>query len=371
MILLNPGPVNLSDRVRNALLKPDLCHREIEFTHLQTTIRNQLLKVYDLDGDRWAAVLLTGSGTAAVEAMLTSMVPVEGKLLVIENGVYGERLSHIARIHRIPLIRLKHDWGAEVDFSRLQNCLDENPDLTHLAVVHHETTTGRLNQLGPIASLCRDRGVKLLVDGVSSFGAEALAFEEWDICACAATANKCLHGVPGAAFVMVQRHALSDTNIKRTLYLDLATYCQAQDQGGTPFTQSVQTFYAFGEALAELADQGGWVGRQQHYRELANLVRQGLIANGIQPLLPDASSSVVLHAYHLPTGVSYEEFHDRLKAGGFIIYAGQGELARSIFRVSTMGAITHQDMENFLASVQGIVNAKKQTELGLSKEPYI
>lgn len=357
MILLNPGPVTLSDRVRNALLKPDLCHREVEFTDLQTTIRNQLLNVYDLDRDRWAAVLLTGSGTAAVEAMLTSLVPAEGKLLVIENGVYGERLSRIAEIHRIPCISLPHDWGAEVDSARLQTCLNEHSDITHLAVVHHETTTGRLNQLSSIASLCRDRGVQLLVDGVSSFGAEALAFDAWGISACAATANKCLHGVPGAAFVIVQRHALANANLKRSLYLDLATYCQAQDQGGTPFTQSVQTFYALAEALAELVDQGGWMQRQQHYRELATLVRRGLMALGIQPLLSEQDSSVVLNAYYLPPGVSYGEFHDRLKAGGFIIYAGQGALARSIFRVSTMGSITARDMENFLAIVRDLVKS--------------
>ncbi len=112
MILLNPGPVNLSDRVRKALLLPDLCHREVEFSQLQTKIREQLLQVYDLESDRWAAVLLTGSGTAALEAMVSSLVPRDGKLLVIENGVYGERISKIAKIHDINYITLQHPWTA-------------------------------------------------------------------------------------------------------------------------------------------------------------------------------------------------------------------------------------------------------------------
>ena len=99
-ILLNPGPVVLSKRVRNALLKPDLCHRESEFVELQNKIRNSLLDVYGLSQNKWAAVVFTGSGTSAIEAMITSLVPIHGKVLIIENGVYGERLTKIAKIHK-------------------------------------------------------------------------------------------------------------------------------------------------------------------------------------------------------------------------------------------------------------------------------
>ncbi len=356
MILLNPGPVNLSDRVRNALLNPDLCHREVEFSELQSRIREQLLQVYDLGGG-WAAVLLTGSGTAAMEAMVSSLVPKNGKLLVIENGVYGERISKIAKIHNINYITLSHPWDAEIDIKGLVKLLDENPDITHLAVVHHETTTGRLNNLVEIAAICQQRRIQILVDAVSSFGAEELNFEDWGITACAATANKCLHGVPGTSFVILRRDALpSADTIPRTLYLDLTTYCQQQDKGGTPFTQSVQTFYALAEALQEMAETGGWRARHSYYSQLANLVRNGLISIGIKPLLPSGSSSVVLNAYYLPDNFSYEEFHDQLKAQDFVIYSGQGNLAQSIFRVSTMGAITQADMERFVSVVKQIIS---------------
>ncbi|OKH58987.1 2-aminoethylphosphonate aminotransferase [Scytonema sp. HK-05] len=355
-ILLNPGPVNLSDRVRNALLRPDLCHREVEFSQLQSTIREKLLQIYDLSGERWAAVLLTGSGTAAMEAMVTSLVPRNGKLLVIENGVYGERLSKIANIHGIEYTTLHHPWGAEIDLKRLVTLLDENDDITHLAVVHHETTTGRLNNLAQLGAICQERKIQLLVDAVSSFGAEELNFESWGITACAATANKCLHGVPGTAFVIVRRDAMADANTPRTLYLDLATYCQQQDKGGTPFTQSVQVFYALAEALQELEEAGGWRARHSYYSQLVSLVRDGLFAMGIQPLLPATSSSVVLNAFYLPEGFSYDEFHDQLKAQGYVIYAGQGTLAKSIFRVSTMGAIARADMERFVAVVKQFIS---------------
>lgn len=357
MILLNPGPVNLSDRVRQALLNPDLCHREVEFSQLQTRIRQQLLQVYNLPQEDWATVLLTGSGTAAIEAMVTSLVPRDGKLLVIENGVYGERISKIAQIHGIEYITFNHSWGEEINLQQLVKLLAQNPDISHLAVVHHETTTGRLNNLAQLATICRERQIQLLVDGVSSFGAEELDFEAWDITACAATANKCLHGIPGTSFVIVRREALSPKDtIPRTLYLDLDSYCQKQDLGGTPFTQSVQSFYALAEALAEFSEAGGWQARHQHYSQLTSLVRDGLLTMGIKPLLPVGSSSVVLNAYHLPEGMSYEEFHDRLKAQGYVIYAGQGNLASSIFRVSTMGAITHADMTRFLSAVKNAID---------------
>ena len=355
MLLLNPGPVTLSERVRQAMLGPDLCHREPEFTTLQGRIRDQLLRVYHLHPADWAAVLLTGSGTSAMEAMLTSLVPDSGHLLVIENGVYGERLGRIAAIHGIPHTRLRHEWGAPIDLRELADLLAQG-EYSHLAVVHHETTTGRLNDLIAIGELARAHGVEVLVDAVSSFGAEAIDFDGWNVAACAATANKCLHGVPGTAFVIVRRDALKAGDPQaRTLYLDLASYLGQQDQGGTPFTQSVQTFYALDEALAEFFEAGGWQARRAHYRALAAQVREGLRGLGITALLPEAETSCVLHAYHLPRGLDYQQLHDRLKAAGFIIYAGQGALARTLFRISTMGALDAGDMDALLAAMARIV----------------
>lgn len=352
LILLNPGPVTLSPRVRAALASPDLCHREPEFASLQSGIREALLRVYGLDPASHAAVLLTGSGTSAMEAMVASLVPTDGRLAVIENGVYGERLSRIAQIHGIACERLTLGWGEEIATDRLAAFLDQHPGLTHLALVHHETTTGRLNALAPVAGLCRERGIAILLDAVSSFGAEAIDFGAWGIAACAATANKCLHGVPGTSFVIARRDALSHPGLKpRTLYLDLPTYCREQDKGGTPFTQSGQVFHALAEALAEFHEQGGWPARHGRYAALALQVREGLQGLGIRPLLPEGASSVVLNAYHLPEGMDYTRLHDGLKARGFVIYAGQGGLAKSLFRISTMGDIGEADMTRLIQAV--------------------
>ncbi|EJO51593.1 2-aminoethylphosphonate aminotransferase [Burkholderia multivorans] len=346
MLLLNPGPVTLTERVRRSLLQPDLCHRESEFFDLQDEARARLVAAYELDPAEWTAVLMTGSGTAAVESMIAALVPKDGKLLVIENGVYGERITQIATQYGIAHDVLKHEWMQAPDLAQIAARLDAG-GYSHVAVIHHETTTGRLNDLGAIAEVCRARGVKLLVDGVSSFGAEAIDFAGGDIDAVAATANKCLHGVPGAAFVIVRRSALANA-ASRTYYLDLGRLAKLQDQRNTPFTPSVHAYYALVEALREFDEAGGWRARHARYKALADQAQAGLAARGMPLVLPEGASSVVLRAYRLPQGVTYEALHDGLKARGFVIYAGQGGLSKELFRISTMGAIEAADVERLL-----------------------
>lgn len=343
-ILLNPGPVTLSERVRGALLGPDLCHRETEFAQLQDGLRRKLLAVYALPADEWGAALLTGSGTAAVEAMITSLVPRDARLLVAENGVYGERMSRIADCHGIATTRIQAPWGARLDVAAIASALRATPH-SHVAVVHHETTTGRLNELATLAAVCRETGTRLLLDGVSSFGAEHIDFDAWAIDACAATANKCLHGVPGTAFVMVRRAALAAAaNISRSVYFDLKEYLAKQDSQGTPFTQSVQTFYALDAALDEFFEAGGMGARQQLFQARMAQVGETLAQLKVRALLPVDETSCVLHAFELPEGRNYTALHDALKARGFIIYAGQGALSERVFRVSAMGDISAEDL---------------------------
>jgi 2-aminoethylphosphonate-pyruvate transaminase len=347
MLLLNPGPVTLTERVRRSLLQPDICHRESEFYDLQDEARRRLLDVYGLDASHWSAVLITGSGTAAVESMIAALVPEDGKLLIVENGVYGERIAQIAGQYRIAHEAVRHDWMDAADLDRIAAALDADRTLTHVAVIHHETTTGRLNDLAGLAAFCRERGVRLLVDGVSSFGAEAIDFDDDCIDAVAGAANKCLHGVPGASFVIVRRTALTQAT-SRTYYLDLIRLARLQDGRNTPFTAAVHVYYAMVEALREFEDEGGRVARHARYAALAEQVRSGLAARGIRGILPHGQSSVVLRAYALPTGLAYPRLHDGLKARGFVIYAGQGGLSATLFRISTMGAVKAEDVERLL-----------------------
>lgn len=353
MLLLNPGPVTLTERVRQSLLQTDLCHRESEFFDLQDEARQRLVGVYDLDPAQWTAVLMTGSGTAALESMIAGLVPAQGKLLIVQNGVYGERIAQISAQYGIAHTVVKHEWMEAPDLARIDAALEADPAITHVAVIHHETTTGRLNDIPAIDALCQKHGKRLLLDGVSSFGAEAIDFGG-SIDAVAATANKCLHGVPGAAFVVTRRTALANA-ASRTYYLDIARLAKLQDQRNTPFTPSVHAYYALVEALREHQEEGGWQGRHQRYAALAEEVRSGLAALGIDALWPATQSSVVLRAYKLPEGVSYEQLHDGLKARGFVIYAGQGGLSSQLFRVSTMGALTAADMHRLVTGFRELV----------------
>lgn len=352
-ILLNPGPVTLSEAVRKAAVRVDLCHREPEFFELQDRLRQSLLRVYGLD-NHWKSVLLGGSGTTALEAMMSSLLPKDASLLVIENGVYGERISRIAQIHGIAFEAVQHEWTQAPDFDAIEARIAEG-GFSHVAAVHHETTTGRLNDVTRLARICEENSLKLMLDAVSSFGAEDIPFGSPALIACAATANKCLHGIPGLCFVIAREQALAKAvEPPRSLYMHLPTWAEKQDQQSTPFTPSVNGFLALEVALQELAAQGGWKARQARYSRLADQVQRQLAQLGIDTILPSNDYSCVLVSYRLPDGVSYEQVHDGLKERGFVIYAGQGDLAKTMFRISTMGDITDWDLDNLLDALVAV-----------------
>ncbi len=353
-ILLNPGPVSLSEKVRKAAVSTDLCHREPDFFTLQDQLRSNLLDIYRCDPSTWTVVLLGGSGTMALEAMLSSLLPRDARLLVLENGVYGERISRIAEIHGIEYQAVPHQWMEAIDFDRVSRQL-ANGRFSHLAAVHHETTTGRLNDVARLAGLCEEHGVSLLLDSVSSFGAEAIPFDSPALLVCAASANKCLHGIPGLSFVVSRRTAIERVvEPPHSLYLHLPLWADQQDRGSTPFTPPVNGLLALNQALAELQEQGGWTARHARYHHLADRVERALDRYGVEAMLGPGESSCVLRSYRLPEDRSYADIHDGLKQRGFVIYAGQGKLASEMFRISTMGDITDYDMERLLAALTAV-----------------
>ncbi len=360
MKLLNPGPVTLTARVRNALLREDMCHREPEFAALSRSVIERLGRVYAEASTTHVAVLLTGSGTAAVEAMLGSLVPKTGKVLVVANGVYGERAAAMLAAQGKAHDVVKAEWLAPMDLAAAEKKLASG-GYTHVVAVHHETTTGRLNDVAALGALCKRFDVPLLLDAVSSFGGEEIRFEAWNLLACAATANKCLHGVPGIAFVLARKDAFAEgkTSGATSVYLDLFRYKKEQDKGWSPFTQAVQPLFALDEALDELADQGGWEKRRASYRARTERVMSGLRAMGVEILLESPSAfSSILTGYRIPKGHSYEALHDALKKAGFVIYAGQGNFQGAIFRVAVMGDLTDADLDRVLAEIRGVLAAR-------------
>jgi 2-aminoethylphosphonate-pyruvate transaminase len=339
LTLLNPGPVNTSPAVRRALAgSADQCHREPEYLALQGRVRQKLVAAFDIEDDH-EAILLTGSGTAAMEAMIASLV--EGSLLVLENGVYGSRLAAIAEAHGIAVERMAASWLERHDPERVARALQRGFD--SVAVVHHETTTGLCNDLPALAEAVRGGGARLLVDSVSGLGGEAFDFRRIAPDAVCCTANKCVQGLPGVSFVLV-RQGLS--TLRRSVYLDLGSALEKQRAGDTPFTPAIQVVAALEAALDELIDET-LDGRIARYAGVSKRLRLAIEGLGLGLLLPPELRSNTVTAVRLPEGVSYPRLHDEMREQGYVVYAGQGELAGDTFRVANMGWIPEPRVEGF------------------------
>ncbi len=353
-ILLNPGPVNVSPRVQQALLRGDLCHREEEFSALLVAVRAKLLQAFAPRG--YTPVVLSGSGTLAVEAMVSSALPEGRKLLVINNGVYGERILHMAEAHRIPAVELRYGWTERPDLAQIEDTLRNDLAIAAVALVHHETTTGLLNPVTEVGALTRRAGRLFLLDAVSALGGEDLdlARDGVDLCAC--TANKCVQGLPGVAFVLVRTEVMAALQQvpRRSLYLHLPLHWEAQERRSIPFTPSVQAWYALDAALDELLEETV-AGRVRRYRAASQLLREGFARLGLKALLPSLYQANSLTALLLPDGVTYYRLHDDLKARGFVIYEGQGKLQSGIFRVANMGHLTLNDFRQFLQALEEVL----------------
>jgi 2-aminoethylphosphonate-pyruvate transaminase len=350
-ILLNPGPVNVSPRVARALLRGDLCHREHEFSALQHRVRELLCQAFAPEGD-YTAVLLTGSGTAALEAAVASSLHPQRKMLVINNGVYGARMAQMASIHGFDVVELTFPWTSPPDLERIDRALRQDPAIEVVSLVHHETTTGLLNPVAAIGEMVKSYGRVLLIDSISGLGGEEIDLAAAGIGLCVGTANKCIQGLPGVSFVLVKNAEMQRMQDfpPRTLYFHLPMLHAHQQRESTPFTPAIQVMYALDEALQELLEEGV-AQRIVRYRTAAHLLRDGLESLELKCLLPPDLRSNTITSLELPEGFTYEALHDALKARGYVIYAGQGDLATRVFRVANMGHLTIQQFQGFLAAL--------------------
>ncbi len=358
-LLLNPGPVSLTPRVRNALLRDDMCHREPDFAELMLSLKTELGDIYGAADAGFDPLLLTGSGTSAVEAMVASLAPKDGKTLILSNGVYGERIARMLSVRGRPFTEVRADWLCPIDLVAVETALQANPTVSHVVAVHNETTTGRLNDIRGLADLCRRYGKWLLLDAVSSFGAEAIDFTEPCLLAVASTGNKCLHGIVGIALVLVRKDCFADQSSQAdALYLDLASYQSDQRTGFSPFTQATHACFALDEALAELREQGGWSARRDRYRQLSRRLRRALAGLGVALVLEESDYSSMISSFWIPSGWDYQGLHDALRDAGFIIYAGQGGLYQSMFRICTMGNIGDDDMDRLITALSDMFSER-------------
>ena len=354
-ILLNPGPANTSASVRQALVMDDLCHREPECFEMMRRCRERLVALAGAGPD-FAAVLFAGSGTAAVEATIASVVPDGRSLLVVDNGVYGHRMRRIARVHGIAAEAVTSDMFTPVDPAAVDRALQAHPEISHVALVHHETTTGLLNPVAEVARVAQSRGRRVIVDAMSSLFGEWLDVTQDGVDFVAASANKCLQGVPGVSFVIARRRALEALAgmAPRSVYLDVHGHFTSQEQDNTPFTPAVQVLHAMEQALIEL-DEETVKRRIDRYAQSARVLRDGMAELGLDILVADGARSNTLTTFRLPAGVSYDALHDAMKRRRYVIYAGQGPLKAYAFRVANMGTLTPADMREVVAAFRASI----------------
>lgn len=368
MILLNPGPANTTPSVKEAQVVPDICPRERDFVQVLATVCDSLARLVDERGD-CVAVPFAGSGTAAVEACIASMVPADGRLLVIDNGPYGARMAEIADAYGLNHRVLRFGTGTWIDVEEVERAMSTFSP-TQVAMVHHETSTGMLNPVEAVGYRCRQRAVELLVDTMSSFAGVPFSMESLGASAVVASANKCLHGMPGLSFVILgaERAASMVRAPGRSLYLSIGEQQQFLARTGQMrFTPPVQTVYALSQALRELDAEGGVRARAAHYRSCWAALDSGVRRLGFERLLPESQLSHILTAYLEPTHptYSYRVLHDELFTRGFTIYPGKGA-SRATFRLANMGAVTVEDMHAFVRALEEVIEAQEWRPLYLS-----
>jgi 2-aminoethylphosphonate-pyruvate transaminase len=353
-LLMNPGPVTLSPGVRRAMASADLCHRDEDFTAVFEGVRRKLGRVFGASAGH-DVLVLSASGTGSVEAAVTNFTPRRGKLLVVRNGAFGERLAEIARAFRIDLAEVAFPWAAPIDLAAVERALDADPAITTVAMVHHETSVGLLNPVGRLGALCRARN---LVFAVASLGGEDLDVVRDNIDVCCSSANKCLHSVPGVSFVCVSDRAWERVrdDEPRGYYLDLRKYRAYAAKGQTPFTPAVQGLLALDRALAESLEIG-LRQKRARYRTLNAAVRNGLRSLGLEMLTRTGQEANVITIASVPDGIAFEDLYAELKGRGFLVYESKSALAGRYFQVANMGAMTMADVQEFLAALGEVLRA--------------
>lgn len=366
MVLLNPGPVIISEKVRKSLMQPDICHREKEFFKIMKRVRDKIVRVCDGD-ERFSSVVFTGSGTASLEAVTSLLSNVNGKILIVNNGTYGERIKRIAQIYDARIKEIKFNFDEKISVKTIESTLKNDRSIKAIAIVHHETTTGMLNPLHEVGKLAKKYGKILFVDAISSVGAEKLSMRKDNIDFCVGDPNKCIQSIPGISFVCFKKATLKKFREKKskTFYLDMIKLYDFQYREDTPFTPAVQAFYALDVALDELLEEGV-ARRRARYAARAREIREGLISFGFKPLLPMECYSSTLISLKLPSDITYEELHDEMKRRGFVIYAGQVLLGNKMFRIANMGELTKQHTDSFILNLESalqILRSRKKTDV--------
>lgn len=350
-ILLNPGPATTTNSVKMAQVVPDICPREKEFGDLMEYIAKELTNI--AANDDYATILFGGSGTASVEATLTSVIPHDKKLLIINNGAYGKRMCQIASRYKMNYIEHKSSSIKPINLTKVENILKNDTNISHMALIHNETTTGLLNNLDNFGKLAKKYNIELIVDAMSSFAAVPIDMASQNIHYVISSSNKNIQGMAGVSFVIANKKSLNKLKSiePRTFYLSL--YEQYENFIKTHqmrFTPPVQTLYALKQAINELKEEG-IENRYKRYCDSWNVLTNGLGKLGLKFLVDEENHSKIITSIFIPDNVDFNHMHDYFYNIGFTIYPGKVEEFNT-FRIANIGQINSQDIKNFISLLE-------------------
>ncbi|VAW95906.1 transaminase [hydrothermal vent metagenome] len=351
-LLFTPGPVNVADNVRTAICKKDICHREVDFDYLLKRIENKLLRLFKIKHSaEYRAVVITGSGTAANESMLSSVVG-NKKILILSNGEFGERLYQISKVHNKNTFLLDFGWGEVFNLGKIEAYMKKH-DIDIMAMVHHETSSGMLNPIEKVGLLSKATGTVFIADCVSSAGAEVIDMEKCHIAFCSSSSSKAICSYSGLSFIIGKTTEFEKLrkNAVKTTYLNLYKFYEfIKDYSQTPNTPAVHLFYALEQALDNILNEG----ISNHYANLkhkANRLRQGMLELGLKFLIDEKNMCSVLTTVHVPSHIDVTVFRQKLREKSIIIYEGKGCFKNKVFQVGNIGELSFDDIEFFLETL--------------------
>lgn len=357
-LLFTPGPLTTSGTVKETMLR-DLGSRDAAFITAVRTIREKLLEITGLSQAKgYEAILMQGSGTFGIESVVGSSVPRDGKLLVVINGAYGRRIAQMAEVLGIEVSRLICEEHEQPDPVRIDQALAADAAITHVFVVHCETTTGIINPIQAIGDVVKAHECVYCVDAMSSFGAVPVDLPACGIDYLVSSANKCIEGVPGFSFVIARRDTLLTTEgYARSLSFDLlAQWKGLESNGQFRFTPPTHAILAFNQAIKELEAEGGVAGRGARYRDNNTLLLEGMQKLGFDAFLDPKVQGYIITSFHYPhhPDFDFDVFYNKLSDRGFVIYPGKLSQA-DCFRLGNIGQIFKEDIGRLLVAVEEVL----------------
>ncbi|WP_411677366.1 2-aminoethylphosphonate--pyruvate transaminase [Caproicibacter sp.] len=355
--LLTPGPLTTTWTVKREMLF-DHCTWDDDYKEITRKIRAKLLGLAHVSADLYTAVLMQGSGTFGVESVLSSVIGPSEKLLICSNGAYGARMAEICEWNRIPYVQYQEPCDQIPSPDKAARFLDADKAITHIAMVHCETTTGILNDAQSMGALARERNKTFILDAMSSFGGMEIPVGDWNIDFLISSANKCIQGVPGFSFILANRKKLTECKEKgRSLSLNLYSQWKEMEQDGKwRFTSPTHAVLAFSKALEELEEEGGIFARSRRYTQNNRLLISELKKLGIRPFLGAEHQSPIITTFLYPdrNDFSFPDFYQYIKERGYVIYPGKLTEADT-FRIGNIGEIYLQDIEKLAEIIRGFL----------------